>query len=231
MKYVLFVLIALCGSTSAIAQNCTGYYYLLKNASIEMTILDANGKPAGKTIYNITDVRNTGNTTESDFTNTFYDKNNKAMSASTGHFQCGSNGVAIDMKVTMPAMPQMKDMKMTGTSNAALLDYPATMHVGQELQGGSFELTGNMSGMDVGISYTISNRKVAGQESVTTAAGTWKCFKITYDLNFQMKMMGKGVPMKFNAIEWFAPDFGAVKTASMKDGKNMGGTLITAVNK
>ncbi|SHM56417.1 hypothetical protein SAMN05444266_10919 [Chitinophaga jiangningensis] len=231
MKNVLIFLIALCSTTSAVAQNCKGYYYLLENAEVEMTILDANGKPGGKTVYHVTAVRNTGGTTESDFTNTFYDKNNKAMSASTGHFKCSSNGVAIDMKVSVPVMPQMKDMKMEGTSNAALLDYPAGMHVGQELQGGTFELQGNMSGMEVGISYTISNRKVVGQESITTTAGTWNCFKITYDLNFQMKMMGKGIPMKINATEWFAPDFGAVKTASMKDGKNMGGTLITALKK
>lgn len=231
MKKVLIFLLVLCGALPVLAQDCKGYYYLLNNAEIEMTILDAKGTASGKTVYKVTNVHKDGSGTISDFTNTFYDKSNKAMTSGTGHFKCSGNGVAIDMKMSVPVMPQMKDMKMEGKTNATFLDYPSGMHVGQELPGGTFDMNTTVNGMDMGISYTIANRKVIGREDVTTPAGTWNCFKITYDLNFEMKMMGKGIPMKFNAVEWFAPDFGPVKTSSSKDGKEMGGTMITAVKK
>ncbi|MEI3802237.1 MULTISPECIES: TapB family protein [unclassified Chitinophaga] len=231
MKKALVFLVALCFAIPVLAQDCKGYYYLLNNAEIEMTILDAKGVASGKTIYKVTNVRKDGAGTVSDFTNTFYDKSNKQVTSGTGQFKCSGNGVAIDMKMSVPSMPQMKDMKMEGKTNASFLDYPSGMHAGQELPGGTFEMNGNVKGMEMGISYVISNRKVLGKEKVTTPAGSWDCFKIAYDINFEMKMMGQGIPMKFSAIEWFALDFGPVKTSSSKDGKDMGGTMITALKK
>ncbi|HWV68085.1 hypothetical protein [Chitinophaga sp.] len=231
MKTVVIFFAVLCFAMPVLAQDCKGYYYLLNNAEIEMTIFDAKGTASGKTIYKVTNVRRDGSGTVSDFTNTFYDKSNKQVTSGTGHFKCSGNGVSIDMKMSVPAMPQMKDMKMEGKTNASFLDYPSGMHAGQELPGGTFEMSGNMNGMEIGISYVISNRKVLGKEKVTTPAGSWDCFKIAYDINFQMKMMGQGIPMKLGAIEWFAPDFGPVKTSSGKDGKDMGGTMITAIKK
>ncbi|SEW56061.1 TapB family protein [Chitinophaga arvensicola] len=231
MKNTLIFLLTLCCAVPSLAQDCKGYYYLLNNAEIEMTILDAKGAASGKTIYKVTNVQKEGSATTSDFTNTFYDKNNKLMTSGTGHFKCSGNGVAIDMKMSIPVMPQTKDMKMEGKTNATFLDYPSGLHVGQELPGGTFDMNTTVNGMDMGITYTIANRKVVANEKVTTPAGSWDCFKISYDLNFEMKMMGRGIPMKFNAVEWFAPDFGPVKTSSSKDGKEMGGTMIAAVKK
>ncbi|WP_160713383.1 hypothetical protein [Chitinophaga solisilvae] len=231
MKNLLLLLCFCCFAGAVSAQHCEGYYYLLNNAEVEMSLYDAKGGDAGKNIYKITNVHKEGNGTASDFSSTFYDKNNKVITTSTGHFKCSGNGVAIDMKVGMPSMPQLKDMKMEAKSSETFLDYPANMHEGQELKGGSFEMAGNMNGMDISIGYAVTDRKVAGTEKITTPAGSWNCMKITYNLAFKMKMMGAGVPMNINAVEWFAPGFGVVKSASFKDGKQMGSTLITGLKK
>jgi hypothetical protein len=231
MKSLLPFLLMVCCITPALAQDCKSYYYLLNNAEIEMKVYDGNDAATGKTIYKVTNVHKDGDGITSDFSTTYYDKNNKQVTSGAGHFKCSGNGVAVDMKMNIPVMPQMPDTKMEGKTSAAFLDYPNNMHIGQELKGGSFEMKSNVKGMEMILSYTISNRKVTGRENITTPAGSWNCYVISYDINFQMTMMGKAMPMKLNAVEWFAPDFGPVKTASFKEGKKMGGTLITGLKK
>lgn len=83
------------------------------------------------------------------------------------------------------------------------------------------------------LSLDATNRKVAGKESITTPAGTWDCWKITYDGRFRATIGGPsgiGVPFNFKAIEWFAPGFGIVKTETFNKNENLlGSTLITSV--
>ncbi|MGO4289065.1 TapB family protein [Chitinophaga sp. RAB17] len=231
MKSLLIFLLPLCYVTPAIAQDCKGFYYLLNNAEIEMTVYDGSGAATGKTIYKVNNVHKDGDGVISDFSNTYYDKNSKQVATSTGHFKCSGNGAAVDMKMNFPSMPNTTDTKMEGKSNGAFLDYPSHMQVGQELQGGSYEMKNKVKGMEMVLSYTIRNRRVTGRENVTTAAGSWNCYVISYDLDFQMTMMNKVIPRKFTAVEWFAPAFGPIKTASFSEGKKMGGTLITGLKK
>lgn len=229
MKSLVILLLITCSVLSLDAQSCKGYYYLVNNAEIEMTIFDSKDKASGKTIYKVIQVRKTGDSTISDFTNTYYDSDAQLLTSGVGHFRCYGNGVVIDMKMNIPSLQQMEEMKMEERSNQAYLDYPADMEVGQLLKEGIFQMAGKMNGVDVNVSYSVNNRKVAGKELITTPAGTWTCYKIAYDIDFEMKMMGAGIPIQFSAVEWFAPGFGTVKSISMKDGKKVGGTLITSV--
>ena len=65
-----------------------------------------------------------------------------------------------------------------------------------------------------------NNRKVTGKESVTTPAGTWDAWKISYDGQFRAKIGPIGIPVNFKAIEWYVPGFGIVKTETYsKNGK------------
>lgn len=229
MKRLLFLLLTACCVFPLQAQKCSGYYYLRNNAEIEMTIYDARDNASGKTVYKITSVRSAGDSTISDFTNTYYDENEQALTTGQGHFSCYGAGVIVDMKMSIPTLKQFKEVQMEARSNKAYLDYPADMQVGQELKAGLYEMVGKMDGMDVGVSYSVNNRRVSGKEKITTPAGTWNCYRIVYDIDFEMRMMGTGIPIQFSAVEWFAPGFGTVKSVSMKDGKLVGGTEITSV--
>jgi hypothetical protein len=136
----------------------------------------------------------------------------------------------IDMKMSLPNLPQLQDMKMESDGNA-FLNYPANLKEGQSLPDGAFEMSGNANGMDMSLQYKVSDRKVAGKEKVTTAGGSWDCYKITYNMSLSMKMMGMNIPMEMVAAEWFAPGFGVVKTETSKDGKLAGHMEITHVKK
>ena len=57
--------------------------------------------------------------------------------------------------------------------------------------------------------FSITNRKVEAIETITTAAGTFDCVKISYDV--ESKMM---FTIKAKGAEWYALETGLVKSES-----------------
>jgi hypothetical protein len=54
----------------------------------------------------------------------------------------------------------------------------------------------------------ITNRKVEAKESVTVPAGTFDCFKISYNSEIKIGFVKKN----YRYITWYAPEVGAVKS-------------------
>lgn len=212
------------------AQDCKNYYYLMNNAEVEMTMFDANGTAVARNVYNVLSVSKDGAASVSEFTSTLKDAGGKTISSGKGKFRCDGGAIMIDMKMSLPNLPQLQNLKMESEGNA-FLNYPASLKEGQPLPDGSFEMSGNARGMDMTLQYKVTDRKVAGREQVTTAGGSWECYKITYHMSLAMKMMGMNIPMEMVAAEWFAPGFGVVKTETSKDGKPAGYMEITHVKK
>ena len=78
----------------------------------------------------------------------------------------------------------------------------------------------------------ISNRLVASQESITTPAGTFNCFKITQDIKVESIMMGMTIPISMKSAEYYAAGTGLVKSQSFdKNGKLSGYSLLTKLTK
>jgi hypothetical protein len=73
------------------------------------------------------------------------------------------------------------------------------------------------------VTIDMTNRKVAGNESVTTPADAWSCNKITYHSKMNFKLL-IGFNMNSDVTEWYAPAFGVVRTVSEN-----GTTEITAI--
>ena len=208
----------------AFSQNCGDYYYFQNNKTIEISIANKKGKETGKIVYTISDVNKKGSATVSTIHSEMFDKNGKSTSKATNNLQCDNGIVLMDMKMFIPSAQaeQMGEMSATGSTN--YLEYPSTMKEGDALKDASFSMDfKSTSGINSHISIDMTNRKVVGKESVTTPAGTWDCFKITYHSKMIFKM-GIGIPMNFDVTEWFAPGFGTVKTES-----NGGTTQITAI--
>jgi hypothetical protein len=73
----------------------------------------------------------------------------------------------------------------------------------------------------------ISNRKVLGNETVTVPAGTFNCYKITYDV--ETKLMFK---INTNVVEYINKGVGNVKTETYdKKGKMLSATVLSEVKK
>lgn len=224
-------MLLLIAAMAATAQDCKSYYYMISNAAVEMSIYDGKGEIVGKQQYKIADVKKEGSDMVSTFSSSFLDKKGKEISKSEGKFKCNGVTISVDMKMNMPNSP-VQNMNAKMKSSDSYLMYPTSFTVGQTLPDGAFHIESETNGMPMTMDFNVKDRKVEGKESITSEAGTWDCFKITYNIESKISIMGAGVPMNLKATEWFAPGFGMIKSVSYnKNGKLMGSTLITKVVK
>jgi hypothetical protein len=71
---------------------------------------------------------------------------------------------------------------------------------------------------------SVFDRKVIGQDTVTTAAGSWKCVKISYKCKVNIKIGPFPNTTNIDGTEWYAPGVGIIKTESQH-----GSTAITSI--
>ena len=223
-KVLLFTSLVLLACTSALAQDCTNYYFLQNNKTVEMTIYNKKGVENGKQVYTVSDVKKSGGGMTGTVNSEMFDKKGKTIAKGHSEIECSNGMMMVDMKMLLPSAQQEQFAKADVKADKIYIEYPASMKAGDQLKDATLNMTVDNNGMTQTVNMVISNRKVEAKESVTTAAGTWECFKISYKSRMTIKTMGVGIPINIEGIEWFAPGFGVVKTES-----KYGGTAITAI--
>jgi len=208
----------------AIAQDCKNYYYLQNNKTIEMTIYNKKGVANGKQVYTVSEVKSSGGGITGTVNSELFDKKGKSMAKGHSEIECTNGSMMIDMKMLLPSAQQEQFAKAKVKADKIYIEYPATMKAGDQLKDATLNMTIDNNGMTQTVNMVVSDRKVEGKESVTTTAGTWECFKLSYKSKITVKTMGIGIPINIEGTEWFAPGFGIVKTES-----KYGGTAITAI--
>lgn len=225
MKKSLFLLYLLLGMVGySFSQDCTSYYFLQNNKTVEMTIYNKKGKETGKQVYTISDVKNSGGTVTGTIHVEMFDKKGKSQVKGTNEIQCRNGVIMMDLKMMLPQQQQEQFSKAEAQAKEVYIEYPSHISVGDQLKDADMTIDMKTGSMQQSMTIHITDRKVEGEESITTPAGTWKCFKITYKSNVSIKTMGIGIPMHTENTEWFAPGFGVVKTES-----KYGSTVITAI--
>lgn len=179
-----------------------------------MAMYDRKGNNDGKYVYSVSDVTKANGKTTASVKSEAFDKKGKSLGGGVGTMQCENGSLMIDMKVMMnpQQMEQFKNAKLQ--SKGAYMEYPSSLSAGQQLSDANFSMDMVLeSGMEANMSIDITNRKVAAKEKITTPAGSWDAYKITYDAKTVITM-GIGIPIKMQMTEWFVPDFGVVKSSS-----------------
>lgn len=229
--FATFVFCSIC--LTAVSQNCKGYYYLSNNTTVVMTTYDKKNAESGKLTYKISNVTTSGNNTTGNYSSEMVDTKGKTLSKGEGKYKCTGGIMYLDARVALPQenMAAYKDMDVK--ADEIFIEYPASMSAGQTLNDVDFTMTIENKGKKFAeITLKQTSRKVEAKESVTTAAGTWECWKITYEGNFRAGIGPIGIPVNYKGVEWFAPGFGIVKTETYsKNGKYAGATMITSINK
>jgi hypothetical protein len=219
MKKII-ALFLICQSFIGYTQNCPDYYFLQNNKTIEVSIYTKKGKENGKHIYTVSNPTKSANAS---VTSELFDKDGKSMSKGTNAIKCVNGALMMDIKMTMTEDQQKKFADAKAQSDN-FIEYPAVLKEGDNLKDASLTMQMKASGQDETVDLNIINRKVVAKESVTSPAGTWDCYKITFTSKVKITMMGMGIPVSFDITEWFCPGFGVVKTES-----RYGTTLVTSI--
>lgn len=223
-KQTLLALLCSLLTIYGVAQDCKTFYYLQNNKTIEMTIYNRKGDESGKQVYTVSGVSSSGGTTTGNINSEMFDKKGRSIGKAKGAIQCKGGVMMVDMKMNLAPQQQQQFANTDAKAENIYMEYPSFMKVGDKLKDANMDLEIDNSGMKQSVKMVISERSVEGKESVTTTAGTWECFKITYKGKITIRTVGIGIPVNVDGTEWFAPGFGVVKTESKH-----GGTAITAI--
>ena len=110
--------------------------------------------------------------------------------------------------------------------DASEMTIPAKLTADQKLNDGQVSMKVSNQFMTIlNMTVKILNRQVVSFEDITTPAGTFKCAKITYDV--EMKMMGT---TRTKVTEWLSEKVGVVRSETYaQKGKLAGYTVLTSI--
>ncbi len=225
MKLKLVLLIfSIITSCYCYAQDaCSVYYPFKQGTKFEMTNYNKKGKTESVIKYSISKIE--GNTATVDAA--VFDNKNKEITSTSYDMTCEGNSISIDFKslISPEMLQQYKDMDVdvSGTN----IELPNDLDIGKKLKDANMVMTINMGAMNMNITMDIVNRTVDAKENITTPAGTFNCFALSYDSQIKM-----GIKTSFTIKEWIAEGVGVVKTESYnKKGKLMGYSELTSISK
>ena len=234
MKFLFFIsLLTLVFNLKVKSQDCGNFYPFEKGTEVELTSYNRKGKVDGKIIYKVAEVKdsNEGKTATIEFD--LYDKKGKQVEMTEEmvrnfDVRCDGEMTYIDMEsmmATNPALSGYQEMEVTMEGESLMI--PNNISVGESLPDAMLVTKINMGVMNMTMNMNINNREVVAREKLTTPAGTFDTYIITYDSEFKM-----GVSKKSSGKQWIAENVGMVKEEHYNDnGKLISYTELTGLKK
>ena len=214
--FILFI------SFSLFAQNaCSKYYVFKEGVKFEMTTYNNKDKQTGIVKYEVKNV--TGNTAI--LKNELFDAKGKSVMSSEFGLICDDKGISIDFKSLMnnQVFEQFKEMDMDLDISGTNIQIPNNLSPGQTLPDAELIMTMSMASVTIKMEIKITNRKVVGNETISTSAGTFDCILITSDRELKM-----GMNRTISSKQWLAEGVGMVKSEEYdKKGNLVSKSILT----
>ncbi len=209
----------------SLAQDCTFYYPKTEGKQLEYSSYDAKDKLTGSSIQTVKELSNENGVLSVSIHVQSFDKKGKDLATNEYKAKCENGVYMLDMKSFMDATTiaayEDGEIKVSGNN----LEIPANLKVGDELPNGRLNASIYSNGARVmGMSTALTNRKVEAKEEITTEAGTFECYKISYTMTVSTMFS-----VRMEAIDWICEDIGTVKSESYSRGKIMSYTVLTAI--
>ncbi|MBN8576822.1 MAG: hypothetical protein J0L66_07745 [Cytophagales bacterium] len=227
MKKILITLLSLVGYVTGFTQ-CNEYYVMENGTSWAYETYNNKGKLSNRMQQTVKAFEKTA--TGFVATVNAVTTNEKGKELTKGEFEmsCSGGTFIIDMRKFIPEEQQKMFESYKMTVQSENLELPSKLTVGQTLKNGSVTMTAEGSPLPMKMTVQITERKVVGQETITTPAGTYQCFKLTSKSTVSTQM-GVNMTFNFSSTEWLAPKVGMVKTESFdKNGKSSGYTQLAS---
>lgn len=106
--------------------------------------------------------------------------------------------------------------------SSGMLGYPIVLTPETEMEGAKMKIKVSMQGMELVMDLAIQDRKAAGEESITTPAGTFECLKFTE--NQTVTVMGQ--QQVTNITYWYGKGVGLVKQSTEAMGGMVSAELV-----
>jgi len=203
--------------------DCSKFYPLEEGAKYQITSYDKKDKLTGVIDYSVK--ASTGDVATMSYE--MYDDKGEMVVTSEYDVTCTNDGISIDFKslVAPEVIEQYKDMEVDITGTNLLI--PNNLSAGQSLPDADMLMTVKIDPISMKLNARVFNRKVEGKETITTPAGTFDCFVITFDHESKM-----GIKFSGSAKQWLAEGVGMVSQVDYnKKGNIISKSLLTKYEK
>ena len=215
------------------AQDCSLLDAITENQVMTYASFNPKDKETGSHTMTVLSKTTTGGKIEVEAEISYYDKKEEFLQKSPIRYSCDQGIISFDMMMSFPGqMDAYSNMEMEIVQNENFL--PVSPTVGEQLNdavlGVKITMEGGQAFSTIDAVYT--DRKVVAKETLTTAAGSFECYKIESNFLLTTKTMGIGIPFRGSSVDYYSPRIGMVKTESYnKGGKMTGYTLLTALER
>jgi len=216
MKKALTILICLFVYQIGLSQNCESISPYKKGMYLEYTNYNKKGKVKSVEKHTIEAVDNeNGNLVIYIKTSMIEGKN--SSSAQKYVLKCDSGNFKVDMANYASHQSENQEGSISVEAVGDFIEFPNGMSEGDMLNDGTIDIQIGEGDSSLAIAnMSVLNRKVIGKDNLTTSAGTFKGYKISFDYLFDMGI----IKIRGSGIEWYVDGIGIVRTESYsKKGK------------
>jgi len=209
MKKTIFIALLFGTGLQIFAQNCGSYFTQKQGTVLLFTNYDKNNKVESYSETKLNKIE----PSQVDITVRELDKKKIQQSEIKATVTCNGGNMIFDMKGQIGKQAAgFPDATISGDN----LEYPSTMTVGLALKDCYVKIGSPQ--IPFSLEMQITDRKITAIEKITTAAGTFECYKITYSVTTKMMM-----DIKMTGIQWYSTKLGVIKTQSFDNA----GQLVT----
>lgn len=222
---------------SSVSGDCSSCILFHEGAEIETSSYDGQGKETRKQVATVTRVYTEGGMTVAEMqtkNNNVKGDDEKLM---TAIYKCDGKQLYVDLSGFLA------DNKSGNKIVTSGLLFPFNVSVGETLPDANYSIEMNMGGKTMKVTSHIKDRKVELKEPVTTAAGTFECYKISSVVEAETEIQGMDEKTKqimeeakkkmgqSKIIFWYAPDVSIMKMQFFMGDKMISASEVTGIKK
>lgn len=228
-NFIAIILLSLFVLPAAQAQNpCAGYYPTEEGLKFELTSYDNEGEATTIARHEVVFFDDYEGKVMGEYRSFISLPDGEELAQHNYEVEC--DGGTLNIPYTSILAPGLlekyvtMDLKVSGEG----LPMPSKLEKGVELEDGYTEVEVSSGDMKlITMRFEPYDRKIIGTETIETPAGTFECYKSTYDLS--MKII---VPKNLKVTDWYAEGVGLVKQElKNKKGKSMGSMMLTKLER
>ncbi|QCE40027.1 hypothetical protein [Psychroserpens sp. NJDZ02] len=221
MKKILTILTVLLLSSLSYSQTCEDTSPYKEGMILEYTNYNKKGKEKSVESHTIETVSN------EDGNLTIYIKSIEDKTPKEYILKCINGDFYVDMSnyTTLQNNDNSNNFKVKATGD--FLEFPDNMEVGTVLKDGTIDLAIGDENSSASIAtMNILNRKILANESLTTKAGTFDGYKVSFDYIFNIGI----IKFRGSGIEWYVKGIGIIKSENYsKKGKLRSSRVLTKI--
>lgn len=216
-KSLLFLFLITIAS-AGLAQDCNLFIPLIENKGMQYQSFNRRDRLEGTQDVMIKTVTRHGDHTEALISTKYYDSRERFQHEAEYTIRCKGDELIIDIQsmLDQAMLAGFKDMEITMTT--VDISLPSRMEPGDLLPEARVEMTVRSAGTTISeITFITRNRKVEAIETITTPAGTFECYKISYEAFTETRTMGIPFRVTAKGFEYYAQGIGNVRSEFYDD--------------